>query len=340
MHMKKILLLGTGGTIASKPESTGLEPELPVEELMRFVPKAADFCEVTGRQIMNVDSTNLGPDGWLTIAEAIRGSYDDYDGFVVAHGTDTLAYTAAALSYLIQRSPKPIVLTGAQKPIDDSSTDARDNLYNSLFYASCAGASDVSVVFNDKVIAGTRAKKTRSKSYDAFSSINFPALEAIRDGRIIKFIGRDSENYCADRTAGHVFYDRLDTSVSMLKLIPSMNGNALRAVADLSDAVIIESFGVGGIPEDVERGFGEAISDCIAAGKTIVVATQVTEEGSNMQAYRVGNMIKNEFDLIETYDMTLEAAAAKLMWILGQTKDPAKIREMFYRTVNFDILYR
>lgn len=144
--MKKILLLGTGGTIASKPESTGLEPELPVEELMRFVPKAADFCEVTGRQIMNVDSTNLGPDGWLTIAEAIRGSYDDYDGFVVAHGTDTLAYTAAALSYLIQRSPKPIVLTGAQKPIDDSSTDARDNLYNSLFYASCAGASDVSVV--------------------------------------------------------------------------------------------------------------------------------------------------------------------------------------------------
>lgn len=338
--MKRIMLLGTGGTIASKPESTGLEPELSVEELMQFVPGSSDFCTVTGRQILNLDSTNLGPAGWQTIAGAIRDNYDAFDGFVVAHGTDTLAYTAAALSYLIQRSPKPIVLTGAQKPIDESSTDARDNLYNSLFYASCGEASDVSVVFNGKVIAGTRAQKTRSKSYDAFSSINFPELEVIRDGRVIRFVGRDSDNYCADRSRGPVFYDKMDTSVSLLKLIPSMNGDVLRAVANLSDAVIIESFGVGGIPEDPERGFGKAIAECIAAGKTIAVATQVAEEGSNMQAYRVGNKVKNEFELIETYDMTLEAAAAKLMWILGQTKDPAKIREMFYRTVNFDILYR
>ncbi len=167
--MKHILLIATGGTIASLKTEKGLIPGLSPEELLRFVPDAALICRVDTVQPMNLDSTNITPRHWLTLAKVIEERYDSYDGFVICHGTDTLAYTAAALSYLIQNTRKPIVLTGAQKPIDQEDTDARMNLLDSLRYA-CSGDSGVCIVFGSHVIAGTRARKTRTKSYNAFTS--------------------------------------------------------------------------------------------------------------------------------------------------------------------------
>ena len=125
---KKILLLATGGTIASKKSENGLKPQITPEELLEYIPQVKEFCEVSAIQLLNLDSSNMEPEHWKKIVHAIREYYDAYDGFVIAHGTDTMAYTAAALSYMIQNSTKPIVITGAQKPIDLEITDAKSNL--------------------------------------------------------------------------------------------------------------------------------------------------------------------------------------------------------------------
>lgn len=333
--MKRILLLGTGGTIACKCGEEGLSPLLQGEELLGYVPAARDFCEVETRQILNLDSTNMHPRHWQLLAGAIEADYDRYDGFVICHGTDTMAYTAAALSYLIQHSKKPIVITGAQKPIDLDVTDARTNLLDSLRFAACDRAHDVNIVFDGKVIAGTRGKKERTKSYNAFSSINFPYLAVIQEERIIFYL----DDKWQDRESVR-FYRELNSSVALLKLIPSMDAALLDAMAEKYQAVVIESFGVGGLPSYDDSDYYAVIEKWAARGKVIVMTTQVTQEGSNMSVYEVGKKYKHHFRLLESYDMTLEATVAKLMWILGQTQEPERVRSLFYQTINRDILWK
>lgn len=334
MIKKNILLLGTGGTIACRKGEDGLVPLMMGEELLDYVPAAKEFCEVDAIQVLNVDSTNMHPKHWKLIAGALEEHYEEYDGFVVCHGTDTMAYTASALSYLIQHSPKPIVVTGAQRPIDLDVTDARTNLLDSLRYACCERAHGVNIVFDGKVIAGTRGKKVRSKSYNAFSSINFPYLAVIQDEHILFYVDdkdRETENVR--------FYHELDDKVALLKLIPGVDAGMLDYLIGHYDAVVIESFGVGGLPTYEDSDFYQAIERWVLEGKIVVMTTQVTQEGSNMSVYEVGKRIKHAFGLIESYDMTLEATLTKLMWILGQTKEEKKVRELFYRTVNHDILW-
>ena len=331
---KRILMLATGGTIASKRSDSGLRPLITSEELLSYVPDVTRFCQVDALQVLNIDSTNMQPCHWLLIASAIEEHYGEYDGFVICHGTDTMAYTASALSYLIQGSKKPIVITGSQKPIDLEITDAKTNLSDSLLFASCERAYGVTIVFDGKVIAGTRGKKERTKSYNAFSSINFPYIAAIQDGHIIFYL--DDK----DQMTGPVqFCRQLDSHVALLKLIPSMDAGVLDYMAQHYDAVIIESFGVGGIPSHDTDDFHRAIERWVSSGKVVVMATQVTNEGSNMSVYEIGKNIKQEFGLLEAYDMTLEATVTKLMWILGQTHEPKKVRELFYRTINRDMLF-
>lgn len=331
---KRILMIATGGTIASKRGDNGLKPLITSDELLGYVPDAVQFCHADAVQILNIDSTNMQPEHWLLIASTIEKHYSQYDGFVICHGTDTMAYTAAALSYLIQNSAKPIVITGSQKPIDLEITDAKTNLLDSLRFASCDQAYGVTIVFDGKVIAGTRGKKERTKSYNAFSSINFPYIAAIQDGHIIFYL--DDKNQLTKPVR---FWHELNSKVALLKLIPSMDAGVLDYMAQHYDAVIIESFGVGGIPTYNTGDFHKAIERWVSAGKVVVMTTQVTNEGSNMSVYEIGHSIKQEFGLLEAYDMTLEATVTKLMWILGQTKDPEKVREMFYRTVNRDMLF-
>lgn len=333
--MKKILMLGTGGTIASKRGDSGLKPLLTSKELLSYVPDVKEFCQADSLQILNIDSTNMQPKHWLIIAKAIESHYSNYDGFVICHGTDTMAYTAAALSYLIQNSHKPIVITGAQKPIDMENTDARINLSDSLRFASDDRAHGVTMVFDGKVIAGTRGKKVRTKSYNAFSSINFPYIATIQDGHVIFYLD-DKKTYSHKLQ----FFHDINPNVALMKLIPSMGAHVLDYMAEHYDAVIIESFGVGGLPSYDSGDFFNAIEKWISLGKTVVMTTQVTNEGSNMSVYEVGHSIKKEFGLLEAYDMTLEATVTKLMWILGQTADQKKIRELFYQTINRDILWK
>ena len=330
--MKKVLMLGTGGTIASGMTQSGLIPVLSTQELVEKVPEISDLCEVTCRQLFSIDSTNITPAHWLTIAEAIRESYDVFDGFVIAHGTDTMAYTAAALSYLIQGSPKPIILTGAQKPILFENTDSKTNLTDA-FRCAVSDLCGVMIVFNGRVILGTRARKTRTTSLQAFSSINYPLLAVLQNGFLMEYI----RPACYGRP---VFYDRLNERVGLLKMTPGADCGLLSYLLSHNDAVIIESYGVGGLPSYQGSGFFDVIRDAIrVGGKTIVMTTQVQNEGSNLAVYDVGFHLKNDLHLLEAYDMTTEAALAKLMWILGQTSRPDEIRRLFCTPVAYDMLY-
>ena len=332
--MKKILLIATGGTIASGYTKEGLAPRIAAEDLLQYVEEHKDFCTVDVLQPFSLDSTNLYGKHWLELAGLVERHYNGYDGFVICHGTDTMAFTAAALSYLVQGSPKPIVVTGSQKPINLPVTDARTNLLDSLRFASEAKAHGVNIVFGGNVIAGTRAKKERSKSYNAFSSINYPNVAVIRDGRVVFYID-DKE----DGAKQPVFYHELNDSILLLKLIPGMDGTVLNRLFSYYDGVIIEAFGVGGLPEYGGIPFFQEIQRWTDAGKLVMMATQVTHEGSDMEVYQVGKVIKEEFRLMEAYDMTLEATVTKVMWVLGQTKEPEEFRRLFYRTVNHDILF-
>lgn len=327
--MKKILLIGTGGTIASEITQDGLTPGLTTEQLLEHLPAVSEICEARCLQLLNLDSTNITPEHWLLMARCLEEQYDAFDGFVITHGTDTMAYTAAALSYLVQGSPKPIVLTGAQKPIGFDSTDSKINLTDA-FRVAASGMPGVSLVFNGKVILGTRAQKTHSKSFQAFSSINYPFLGVLRDGVLLPFIRQE----CGSRP---LFFNALDDHVGLLKLIPGTDGALLDFQLERCDALIIESFGVGGLPE--HGGFYDSVRRGLERGKTIVLTTQVQNEGSDLTVYHVGAGLKKSLGVLEAYDMTTEAAVAKLMWILGQTRDKAEIGRLFYRPVAHDILW-
>lgn len=324
-------MIGTGGTIASRVTSEGLQPQLTPEEILMYIPEIARVCEIETVQICNMDSTNMSPDIWVLLTKTIKEHYSSYDGFVICHGTDTMAYTAAALSYMIQNSPKPIVITGAQRPINMDITDSKTNLFDSFLYAASDTASGVQIVFNGKVILGTRSRKTHTKSFQAFSSINYPYLAVIQDSHLIQYIREEKKE--------PVFYDNLNPKVVLFKLTPGVSEDILSYMLAKNDAVIIESYGVGGIPNLPPHHFYDIIRAWTAKGKTVVMTTQVPNEGSDMAIYRVGHDLKNKVSILEAYDMITEAVVCKLMWILGQTNNPDEIKRMFYTTISNDILY-
>ena len=307
--MKKILFIATGGTIASRRSDSGLKPQITPQELLEYIPQVKDICQIEAIQLLNLDSSNMEPEHWKLIVHTIREQYEAYDGFVIAHGTDTMAYTAAALSYMIQNSRKPIVITGAQKPIDLEITDAKSNLLDSFLYASDAASQGVSIIFDGKVIAGTRAKKVRSKSYNAFSSIDYPYLAVIQDLNIMRYIPMIPYEEEVR------FYEKLDENIYLMKLIPGIKPRVLSSIFENYDCIIVESFGVGGIPHSIADAFYELCQK--HPDKLVVMATQVAHEGSDMTVYEVGHDMKKNCRFLESYDMTLESVIAKTMWILG-----------------------
>ena len=329
--MKHILLITTGGTIASAESENGLVPALASDQLLSHVPEVRNICNVSTVQLYNLDSTNMRPEYWLEVSRYISKVYDDYDGFVITHGTDTMAYAAAMLHYLIQNSKKPIVLTGAQIPIEKRDTDARENLTDAFLFASDDSACGVHIVFGDKIIAATRARKTRTKSFNAFSSIDYPEIGFIRGGVVRYYI---KEKY----TDPVIFCDEIDTSVIVVKLIPGMSADIFDFIADRYHAVIIESFGVGGLPYYDNDEFVEKIEKLIAKGVRIVITTQVPHEGSDMGVYQVGLRIKQKYELPEAYDMTTEAVVAKVMWALPQCKTSSDFAKLFHTPVGNDTI--
>lgn len=346
--MKKVLVIATGGTIASAEEGSGLAPALTGEQLVAFVPEVAQVCRVEVSQVMNVDSTNMRPQGWLAIAAEVRRRYDDFDGFAVLHGTDTLAYTAAGLAYLVQGSPKPVVLTGSQLPMGDPGTDGKRNLLDAVRVACDDAAAGVMVAFGGKVISGTAARKVRTRSFEAFDSLNVPDLGHVRDGRAAwadGVCGRmgtvsiatngnsdDVNEGCAcapaesqlagssGASSGVRFYDTLNPRVAVLKITPGMDALVIDALRPACDALVVEAFGLGGIPE--YDGITETLLEWVDTGKTLVMTTQCPYEGADLSVYEVGRAFCDRPGVLMGGSATTEALLAKTMWALAQAADP------------------
>lgn len=313
--MKSILVIATGGTIASAEEGSGLAPALTGEQLVTFVPEVAQVCRVEVSQVMNVDSTNMRSQGWLAIAAEVRRRYDDFDGFAVLHGTDTLAYTAAGLSYLVQGSPKPVVLTGSQLPMGDPGTDGKRNLLDAVRVACDDAAAGVMVAFGGKVILGTAARKVRTRSFEAFDSFNVPDLGYVRDGRVKWADGAEA----GGAASGVRFYDALNPRVAVLKLTPGMDALVVDALRPACDALVVEAFGLGGIPE--YDGITETLLAWVDAGKTLVMTTQCPYEGVDLSVYEVGRAFCDRPGVFMGGAATTEALLAKTMWALAQAAD-------------------
>ena len=344
--MKKILLIATGGTIASAEDGHGLSPVLTGAELAACVPEIEGICELDVLELMNIDSTNMRPADWMRIRDAIVERYASFDAFLVLHGTDTMAYTAAALSYLIPGNPKPIVLTGSQRPMTSSFTDAKLNLYQSLLYAADDLSRDVCIVFGGLAIAGTRARKQRTMSSNAFSSVNYPPRAYIRGGRIVRsdvfeqapgIAGALSLQRAATPTKLRSFSE-IDDRVAVLKLTPGLNPQLFHALKEGYDALILEIYGLGGIPDygADEPSFKQAIFDWVDSGRALVLTTQVPEEGLDLGVYEVGRAYADHPGILRGGDMTTEAIVAKMMWALGQTHDMEELERLFYQPVNHD----
>lgn len=330
--MKRLLLIATGGTIASSATAEGLSPSITSEELLESVPEAAQFCQADAVQLLNIDSTNIQPEHWLMMVNTIESCFRQYDGFIITHGTDTMAYTAAALSYLIQRPGKPIILTGSQLPLMDPATDARKNLLDSFRFACQPDTAGVFLVFSGQAILGGRAKKMKSKSYAAFSSINYPVAAFIDGPRVVHYTSRLPDE------GPPVFFHALRPKVFLLKLVPGIEPDILDYVGDRYDAIVIESYGVGGLPFVDQRNFLRKLESLTQRGRIVVIATQVMLEGSDMTRYEVGAKAAAQYNLLQAYDMTIEAVVTKLMWLLAQGGDFQQIRQGFYTPVAHDIL--
>lgn len=332
--MKKILLIATGGTIASQMTSNGLSPKVTSDELFADIPEARDFCHIDSIQLLNIDSTNIQPEHWLLIARTIENNFAKYDGFVITHGTDTMAYSAAALSYLIQNSPKPIVLTGSQKPLLSPISDAKKNLLDSFRFVCHSGISGVYIVFSGVAILGTRAKKLKTKSYSAFSSINYPEIARIDGPRVITF-----SDFLPVQPTATMFYHELLPKVALIKLIPGMDPDILDYAGKHYKAVVLESYGSGGLPFANQRNFLEKLERLTELNCVVVIATQAMWEGSDLAVYEVGNLAMQRCNLLQTYDMTTEAAVTKLMWLLSKNLSFPELKKEFYTPISKDILF-
>ncbi len=323
---KKILLLTTGGTIASRSTEEGLAPGLSGEELAAMLPgRLSEHYEITALDILRLDSSNIQPEEWQLIARCIFERIGAYDGMVVTHGTDTMAYTASMLSFMLRNLPIPVVLTGSQLPVEHPLTDAVSNLRTALAMAA-SGVGGVFVAFDRRVLLGCRTVKTHTLDFDAFESVNWPPV-AKTDGTGLQI----DPAALPPRTEGPcVLCDALEPNVFLIKLTPGFNPEIFDMLAGMRyRGIVIEAFGAGGL-HFVRRDLSEKLHRAAASGITVVVCSQCLYEPSDFSLYQVGQRALEQ-GVVEGHDMTTESAVTKLMWALGQTESPEEARALFLR---------
>lgn len=314
--MKKILFIATGGTISCGRTELGLTPKLGAGELLGLVPELEGTCEISSVQPFSLDSTNMSPREWCTLAALIRDNYEGFDGFVIAHGTDTMAYGAAALSCLIRNSRKPVAFTGSQLAPDAPGSDAKRNLRDAFLCVLNENAREIAVVFGGRIIDGRCAYKLHTRAIDAFRSVNRDDIGRISEDGVVTING--------GRVSGEpVFSDRLDERVAIIKLTPGAPSGIFDI--DGARAVIIESYGVGGLPET----YGGKLAELIDRGVYVIMSTQALYGGSDLSLYRVGRVVKEKYGLPETGKMTAEYAVMRAMWALAHSKDYTEFKRLF-----------
>lgn len=313
--MKKILMLGTGGTIACVPSENGLIPALDGKTLVKMVPALDGLCQIDYKQILNLDSSNITPTHWKIIAETLALDYHNYDGFVITHGTDTMAYSAAALSWMVQGCKKPVVFTGAQLPIEAEGTDAKGNVYHA-FLAATSNLQGVALVFGRFVIHGLHAKKMCSENFDGFYSINREPLATI-DKHTLNW-----NSYEGAGTSGETFSVdlELEEKVAVVKVTPGLAPDILNYYLDRGyKGVILESFGAGGVPND-ENNWLPMVEKLITNGMRVLCATQCIYDGVNLSVYPIGTLAQ-KLGAESAGTLTIESALTKLMKELGKQRN-------------------
>ncbi|MBQ1492481.1 MAG: asparaginase [Blautia sp.] len=320
--MKSVLFITTGGTIASVKGEEGLAPGYSGGELMRYVENLHEYYEIETMELLSLDSSNIQADEWILIARTIYEALPRFDGVVVTHGTDTMAYTASMVSFMLQGLKKPVVFTGSQMPIDNLLTDARNNLYTA-FAAVGAGIPGVTIAFDRKIMPGCRAVKVRTMGFEAFESVNAGYLGAVYADGLHSFteIPKNPDQYVQ-------LQDKICRDVFLLKLIPGMNPDILTMLQSMNyKGIVIEAFGAGGM-QFVRTNFLEHLKGLTDAGIAVVVCSQCLYEASNLHIYEVGGKLLS-CGVISARDMTTEAVVTKLMWALGQTSDLRRIAQIF-----------
>lgn len=331
--MTRVLLLSTGGTIASRPGTGGLEPALSGEALIRKLGDLQGRFHVEVKQILNLDSSNIQAEEWKLMARTVYENLDAYDGFIITHGTDTMAYSASMLSFMLPAFHKPVVFTGSQIPLDNMLTDARNNLFCALAAVE-AGICGVSVAFNRHIIRGCRAVKVRTMGFDAFESVNARYLGEIFANGLRVY---DRQEPQEDRLSG--LMDKVSTDVFLLKLIPNTNPKLFDHLLQIGyRGIVLEAFGAGGIHFH-RRDLAEKLNMLKDHGIVMVACSQCLYEPSNLTMYEVGRKLL-DCGVIPAGDMTTEAAVTKLMWALGQTDDPEEVRKIFSHNFTGEISER
>lgn len=307
----RIALLATGGTIACRHTEDGLMPALHAQELLQYI-TVRPGVEITARDVFRMDSSNIQPEEWSQLARAVDEAAQNCDGAVITHGTDTMGYTAAALSFMLLGLKKPVILTGSQLPMGAPLSDAEINLSCAL-EAACQGVAGVYVCFARKLILGCRAVKTRTMSFDAFDSVN-RSLSGMIDSEGVHFLRpqRIEDEYA--------LRPQVDSRVFLLKLVPGTQPDVLDFVAQAGyRGLVIEAFGLGGL-HYIRRNLVEKLRMLREKGVRVLVVTQCMYEKADLSIYEVGmQMLRAE--VISGMDMTTEAAVTKLMWALAQ-EDP------------------
>ncbi|MEN9919476.1 MAG: hypothetical protein RL662_1912 [Bacteroidota bacterium] len=324
-----ILLIYTGGTIGMvENSSTGALEAFNFSHLDNNIPELSrlKFQVETIMFDPPIDSSDMSPSHWLKLVRIIQNNYDTYDGFVILHGTDTMSYTASALSFMIENLKKPIVLTGSQLPIGKLRTDAKENLITAMEIAADKDAvghpvvPEVCIFFQNDLLRGNRSTKKSADSFSAFKTYNYPVLG--KSGIQIKYDRNRILKPNFDKKT--IFHYLMDHNIAILKLFPGITSNTINAILATKGlrAVVLETYGSGNAPQ--EGWFIEALQEAVKRGLIIVNISQCEVGSVNMRRYETGQELLKA-GVISGYDATIEATITKLMFLIGHNYSKEEI---------------